>query len=688
VKPSDRLHASWIDQLLAATGAIAAAYSSGMSVSRPTVALFFAVCMAAAAILGVANSFWISKTKIARYDGIALVVVLTLSIVFALRLNSLLPEGGYPRSILIGGILSWMMLGGLLVAWRDHTLLFLSVPCIALFGFVGSWDIYGGAVWLFFLFLACSVTLFARSHLRTMLRTAAARGQSDHDQLKKGPWRWMAGPEIALASALVIVLLSLLGAPAFQSTVQGVAGALPLTTIQPPPIAAGRMSFGGDSNSAIIGRGPAGNISPIPVLSVKIAEPRLLRGTTFGTYQGSQWVRLAHPMTEADVQKYGRRDNFLYDGLATLKDPVSIDFEVVIQSGLHRTPYWPGEYRSHELDDLDLRIRSDGSLWVESGLTQGVIYQGQAWVAGPKSPGIKAGNPPVPPWSNAAGYYETKEIPDRVRALARQIVQGRNTDRAKADAILDALSERCTYDLQAERAPPGADPVEYFLFESKRGYCDLFASAYALLARSVGLPSRYVTGFLMQPEVPDARGFYTVRASDYHAWAEVFFEGAGWVAFDATERADTAPGSNRGGIPVPEQKWYEMADTETLINIGLTFCAALLVVVLAWPTQRRTRDPEVNRQRALDSTFVRLQRALQAQTGRGRHIFETPNEHLQRIETLLGRHIAEAQDLSKTLENWIFSGHTPSESELKSIRQRIAALHNAKSDSPKSRKAA
>jgi hypothetical protein len=79
----------------------------------------------------------------------------------------------------------------------------------------------------------------------------------------------------------------------------------------------------------------------------------------------------------------------------------------------------------------------------------------------------------------------------------------------------------------------GADPVWHFLFRGKEGNCEMFASAMALLLRSQGLPSRYVTGFLMR-ERNYLGDYYIVRERDAHAWTEMYIPELGWLPFDAT----------------------------------------------------------------------------------------------------------------------------------------------------------
>lgn len=96
------------------------------------------------------------------------------------------------------------------------------------------------------------------------------------------------------------------------------------------------------------------------------------------------------------------------------------------------------------------------------------------------------------------------------------------------------LEDLCEYDIEAPPAPSDADPVLYFLNESRRGYCMHFASAATLMLREMGIPARYVSGFTAVPQegktvdVPD-------RAA--HAWVEVWVDGFGWYPVEVTPAA-------------------------------------------------------------------------------------------------------------------------------------------------------
>ena len=101
------------------------------------------------------------------------------------------------------------------------------------------------------------------------------------------------------------------------------------------------------------------------------------------------------------------------------------------------------------------------------------------------------------------------------------------------------------------------DSVDDFLFNTRRGFCEHFASAFTVLARAAGIPARVVTGY-QGGEYNPMGGYLLVRQSDAHAWSEVWLEGRGWVRVDPTaavapERVERGldAAMSRSGEPVP-----------------------------------------------------------------------------------------------------------------------------------------
>ena len=94
-----------------------------------------------------------------------------------------------------------------------------------------------------------------------------------------------------------------------------------------------------------------------------------------------------------------------------------------------------------------------------------------------------------------------------------------------------------TYDLEIDPPPYGADGVDHFLFDQRRGYSEYFGSAMVVMLRSVGIPARMVTGYSVGDKLAD-EDVYLVKDNHSHGWAEVFFPRYGWIPFEPTPGKD------------------------------------------------------------------------------------------------------------------------------------------------------
>lgn len=164
------------------------------------------------------------------------------------------------------------------------------------------------------------------------------------------------------------------------------------------------------------------------------------------------------------------------------------------------------------------------------------------------------------------------ELDARIPALAREITRNAPTPFDKALRIENYLRTRFAYTLNLV-GRPGDDPIAHFLFETRAGHCEYFASAMAIMLRTLGIPSREVNGFL-PGEYNDLGGDYIVRASDAHSWVEVYFPGIGWQVFDPTPAGPENGGSllTRLGMYID---WMEITWNEWVIGYDFTHQLAL-----------------------------------------------------------------------------------------------------------------
>ncbi len=121
-------------------------------------------------------------------------------------------------------------------------------------------------------------------------------------------------------------------------------------------------------------------------------------------------------------------------------------------------------------------------------------------------------------------------LPNRVGILASTVAGDKATTLAQALALEEYLRAQ-PYQYQVEAIPPGGDAVDQFLFEMRSGYCTYYASAMAIMARSLRIPARVAVGYATGEEVEP--GVYVVREADAHAWPELYIDGR-WLPFEPT----------------------------------------------------------------------------------------------------------------------------------------------------------
>ncbi|MPY95196.1 MAG: DUF4129 domain-containing protein, partial [Acidimicrobiia bacterium] len=146
----------------------------------------------------------------------------------------------------------------------------------------------------------------------------------------------------------------------------------------------------------------------------------------------------------------------------------------------------------------------------------------------PSAPGAGGADGRLAPFLQLPG-----DVPDRVVALAEEVAGRAPTAYDAIVALEGWLGENTTYTLDIPPLPEGADGVEQFLFVDRRGFCNQIAASLAVMARSLGIPARVATGYV-PGERDRVTGEWVVRASDAHAWVEVWFPGLGWQGFDPT----------------------------------------------------------------------------------------------------------------------------------------------------------
>jgi transglutaminase-like putative cysteine protease len=155
-----------------------------------------------------------------------------------------------------------------------------------------------------------------------------------------------------------------------------------------------------------------------------------------------------------------------------------------------------------------------------------------------------------------ATYTSTAGVTPRTELLARQVVNdaGATDPYHEAKALADYLrtDPRFSYaTVAALPSDPTQDLVDFFLFDKngQRGYCEYFATAMAVMARTLGLPARVAVGYAPGERVDT--GIYQVRDKNAHLWAEIYFPGYGWQIFEATKSISPVVRLSGSGVVPP-----------------------------------------------------------------------------------------------------------------------------------------
>ena len=216
----------------------------------------------------------------------------------------------------------------------------------------------------------------------------------------------------------------------------------------------------------------------------------------------------------------------------------------------------PLSLRLPDSDPASIRVRADGGVDVNVVNTGQKVFAYSSVVPLVEN-GFKTGHVPLErvkaraaaPRLSAAARAENlklpEKLPQRVRALARATLKdapASSSNYARALLLASATQKNAIYTLRPPTIPAERDAADFFLFESRRGYCTYFAGALAVLCRAQNIPARVVSGFAPSEMSSDSE--ILIRDANAHAWVEVWVENWGWATVDATpadDRGDNAP---------------------------------------------------------------------------------------------------------------------------------------------------
>jgi transglutaminase-like putative cysteine protease len=299
------------------------------------------------------------------------------------------------------------------------------------------------------------------------------------------------------------------------------------------------LNYQGRSTLVEFGRtmvlGGAVNLANIPILEVQATEPHYWSAVAYDTYTGSSWIN-----TDASEVL------LLANGRALSPAPYSAQRELtstvrMLEPG-EDLLFFAGQPLTSSLSaraSLTYVPTSDGYQGMDVSMLSALrtlgrnqSYSISSLVSSATPNQLRLAGTDYPAWVKERYLQLPTRLPGRVRRLSNELTGEAHTPYDQAEAIQSYL-RRITYDQYISAPPPGEDVVDWFLFDNRRGYCDYYASAMAVLCRASGIPARIVQGYTSGEYEPGTRT-YRVRQLDAHAWTEVYFPGYGWVPFEPT----------------------------------------------------------------------------------------------------------------------------------------------------------
>jgi hypothetical protein len=368
------------------------------------------------------------------------------------------------------------------------------------------------------LFLVFAVATFASSEIRRSMRKPHHLARSGVRRLQ---WRLAA---LTVSMSLGILVLT-----------AGLFFLLPRTAQAAfRHLVPQRYHLPGFSNEMTLGG--IGEIQKLQtaVMHVRITSPQHTaglkwRGLSLAEFDGRRWFNRPEPSTPLRVSQ----------GLVQLASPTQqlrpgrrIQYEVQIGAMASDVIFFAGRPEVVHIDSPLLIQTPGGSYRLGTGGTEGVRYGVDSFFDDASTP---QDAPEEAPLLVRLAYLELPPLDPRIPELARRVTEGALTDEDRARALQRHLRTAYRYTTRLpEREVP--DPLAHFLFERRAGHCEYFASAMAVMLRSLRIPARVVTGFQSGIYNP-VSGWYIVRASDAHSWVEAYLPRRGWTTLDPTPPA-------------------------------------------------------------------------------------------------------------------------------------------------------
>jgi transglutaminase-like putative cysteine protease len=289
------------------------------------------------------------------------------------------------------------------------------------------------------------------------------------------------------------------------------------------------------------------DLGDTPVLSVKASGPLYLRATTADRYAGQAITSSETTTTAVDTNTDLLPQDQIPLGRGLLQAQIKV---LASRTTVAFAPDAP--MRFSQSTQVDIRGTPDdvATVRLDAPVQQNQEYTVVSAISIATVQDLRVAGEDYPDAVRRHYLQLPRTVPRRVIDLARQATDGATSAYDKAAAIETYLRDNFTYSTHVASVPPDQDWVDYFLFDSKQGYCDYFATAMVVLLRAEGVPARVASGFA-PGEFDESTGISLVRENHAHSWVEAYFPRYGWITFEPSAIRPIPQRLEQAGSPTP-----------------------------------------------------------------------------------------------------------------------------------------
>ena len=406
-----------------------------------------------------------------------------------------------------------------------------------------------------------------------------------------------------------------------------------------PTRVGGYLGFAGSLNTAL--RGTLGNRV---VMLVRAQRPSYWVGETFNTWNGESWSA-----TNSATHALHQQSPFILPISTESTAPGQTDLQTfyVVNSTANlvfhaqsATELW---FPASKIYDS-----TDGTIVSPIAMGNNAIYSVESEVTTPTAGELRAAQSGEQlPAAVESSSLQLPHAYPRVEALAKKITAGDTTNYDKVESLIAWMGAHTRYSTDIPPLPAGADTVDEFLFGNRVGFCEQISTSLAVMLRSIGVPTREAVGYVPGPYNP-LTDLYQVRASDAHAWVQVWFPGFGWQSFDPTAvvpLANPAPGT-----VALDDIGHALRRIPIVPVAGVLLSLALVATFLHWRRSRPLTWAE---------RIARRAERAGRRAGRPRRPHETFSEYAASLDDLSGTGSEAWRELAVPVEASAYGGHDP-----------------------------